>query len=98
MIIILVMQFKILPMVQGIASIETIGILELQTGGGAGELDFSQAFMFLLLIQGFFSGLAIGLLAEGNIKAGIKHSFVLVVAAFLISTGAKLFLGSPVAG
>ena len=77
------MQFKILPMMQGIASIETVGVLELQTGAGAGDLNFSQAFMYLLLIQGFFSGLAIGLLAEGNIKAGIKHSFVLMFIAFL---------------
>jgi len=82
MIIILVMQFKILPMVEGIASIETIGVLEMQTPG-ASDLNFTQAFMYLLLIQGFFSGLAIGLLAEGNIKAGIKHSFVLMFVAFL---------------
>jgi len=83
MIIIIVMQFKILPMLQGIASIETVGVLELQTGVGSGDLDFSQAFMYLLLIQGLFSGLAIGLLAEGNIKAGVKHSFVLMFVAFL---------------
>jgi flagellar protein FlaJ len=82
MIIVIVMQFKILPMVAGIANVETIGVLDISVGGGD-DLDFSQAFMYLLLIQGFFSGLAIGLLAEGNIKAGVKHSFVLMLIAFL---------------
>ena len=46
-----------------------------------------------LLIQGFFSGLIIGKLAEGNAKAGIKHSFALMLASFLVSAGANLFLG-----
>jgi len=69
-------------MVAGIANVETIGVLDISVGGGD-DLDFSQAFMYLLLIQGFFSGLAIGLLAEGNIKAGVKHSFVLMLIAFL---------------
>lgn len=83
MIIVIVMQFKILPMVAGIANVETIGVLDISVGAGSDELDFSQAFMYLLLIQGFFSGLAVGLLAEGNIKAGVKHSFVLMLIAFL---------------
>jgi flagellar protein FlaJ len=95
MIIVLVMQFKILPMVAGIANVETIGVLEMQAGGGA-ELDFSQAFMYLLLIQGFFSGLAVGLLAEGNIKAGIKHSFVLMFIAFLTFALSNLLMESGI--
>jgi len=86
--IMLVMQFKILPMVEGIANIETIGIINAEVG--AEEIDFSQAFLYLLLIQGFFSGLTIGLLAEGNIKAGIKHSFALMLTAFLVSAISNL--------
>ncbi len=84
MIIIIVMQFKILPMIEGIANIDVIGMTNIGAGGG-GHMDFSQAFLYLLLIQGFFSGLAIGLLSEGNIKAGIKHSFALMITAFLVS-------------
>ncbi len=87
-IIILLMQFKILPMLSGIAG----------TGLGLGgqpinQTEISNAFLYLLLIQGFFSGLVIGKLSEGNIKAGIKHSFTLVLMSFLIAAGANAFFG-----
>jgi flagellar protein FlaJ len=92
MVIIIVMQFKILPMVSGIANIDTIGIVNV--GVSAEEMDFSKAFLYLLLIQGFFSGITIGLLAEGNIKAGIKHSFALMLSAFLVSAATNLIAGA----
>jgi len=94
-VIILVMQFKILPMVSGIADIGGGGVEGFGVGiGGANEpLDVSNAFLYLLLIQGFFSGLTIGELSEGNIKSGVKHSFILMLVAFLVSAGARLFLG-----
>ncbi len=96
-VIILVMQFKIIPMLSGITG-EGAGVLGGIGGGGISSStdsgDISQAFLYLMLVQGFFSGLAIGKLAEGNIKAGVKHSFALVVLAFLISSGANLFFGA----
>ncbi|MBU0894938.1 MAG: type II secretion system F family protein [Nanoarchaeota archaeon] len=92
MIIILVMQFKILPMVSEIPGISSE--LNISKGGGAVSTEeISNAFLYLLLIQGFFSGLAIGKLAEGNIKAGIKHSFTLMLISFLVSAGTNLFFG-----
>jgi len=87
--IILVMQFKILPMVSGIADIGEVGGF----GGGGGDIsDVSIPFVYLLLIQGFFSGLAIGKLSEGSVKTGIKHSFILMLMSFLISAGANIFI------
>lgn len=104
--IMLVMEFKIIPLTMGMGSFGNLGSLgsveALQKGTSTGpamtQEELSQSFLFLLLAQGFFAGLTIGKLTEGKIKAGIKHSFILVVAAFLISTGAKVFLGTPVAG
>jgi len=95
MIIVLVMQFKILPMVSGISDIGGIGSIQgfLSEGGGISPEEISSSFLYLLLVQGFFSGLAIGKLAEGNIKAGVKHSFALMLLAFLISATANLFMG-----
>ncbi|MBD3247202.1 hypothetical protein GF378_01120 [Candidatus Pacearchaeota archaeon] len=92
-IIILVMQFRILPMISGIA--ETGGAFGLGGGGGQpiDQAEISNAFLYLLLIQGLFTGLTVGKLAEGNIKAGIKHSFALVVMSFLIAAGANAFFG-----
>src|SRR3989344_8852949 len=95
LVIILVMQFRILPLLNNsnlsggggsdIGSLTGIGGI-----GGGGELDFSNAFLYLLLIQGLFSGLTIGLLAEGNLKGGVKHSFALMLISFLISQGANV--------
>ena len=90
-IIILVMQFKILPMISGITG---GGIAGLGSGsGGISQSDISTSFLYMLLVQGFFSGLTIGKLSENNIKAGIKHSFILMAISFMISVGANLFFG-----
>ena len=89
-IIVLVMQFKIIPMIAGIAGVG--GAIGLEGGQAIDPAEISNAFMYLLLIQGFFSGLAIGKLAENNIKAGIKHSFALMVTAFIVSAVANIFL------
>jgi len=94
-VIILVLQFQILPMVVNIVPAgEVLGIGGIGVGGGPiDEEEIANAFLYLLLIQGFFSGLVIGKLAEGNIKPGLKHSFILMVLAFIISAGANLFFG-----
>ncbi len=94
MAIILVMQFQILPMVSGISNIGNIGVAGIGGGGGAvSQQELANSFLYLLLIQGFFTGLVIGKLAEGNIKSGIKHSFALMLMAFLVSAGANILLG-----
>ncbi len=93
-IIILVLQFQILPMIVGIVpSAGSLGIGGLGGGAPIENDEIANAFLYLLLIQGAFSGLTIGKLSEGNIKPGIKHSFVLMLLAFLISTGANVFFG-----
>ncbi|MFH1326964.1 MAG: type II secretion system F family protein [archaeon] len=97
MIIILVMQFKILPMISGIAEISTLKTGGLGVDAGGETEDISGSFLYLLLIQGLFTGLTIGKLAEGSFKAGIKHSFSLMVASFLISTVAGFIMGTPTA-
>jgi len=98
--IMLVMQFKILPLTADVGGLGDVGDLgsvdNLPAGSGGAGVDpeaLGRPFLYLLLIQGIFTGFTVGKLAEGSIKAGIKHSFILVVAAFLISTGAKVFLG-----
>jgi type II secretory pathway component PulF len=95
LIIVMVMQFYIIPMISGIASVGTIGATGITTSGAEDTtaLDASQAFLYLLIIQGFFSGLTIGKLSEGSLKPGIKHSFALVALAFLVSTLANVLLG-----
>lgn len=92
-VIVLVMQFYIIPMLSGISNIGALGVGGVGGGGGgtpiSGE-EVAQSFLYLLLIQGVFTGLIVGKLAEGNIKAGIRHSFLFVVLAFAISTVANV--------
>jgi|TARA_Y100000310_G_scaffold344931_1_gene460582 flagellar protein FlaJ len=92
MIIILVLQFKIIPMISGISGLDTGLIGSSETSSAVSGTDVASSFFYLLLIQGFFSGLTIGKLSERNFKAGIKHSFILVILAFLIASGTNLFL------
>jgi len=98
-VIILIMQFKILPIASGLG--EGIGSSEgIPIGGGLGARgeiatseQLTRPFLWLLVVQGFFGGLIIGKLSEGKVWAGLKHSFILVSLAILTSTGSKLFFG-----
>ncbi|HPD82113.1 MAG TPA: type II secretion system F family protein [Candidatus Pacearchaeota archaeon] len=96
MIIILIMEFQILPMVSGIAELGTIGtgtFANMAAGQAISQEDISNSFLYLLLIQGFFTGLTIGKLGEGGFKAGIKHSFALMFLSFSVSAVANIVLG-----
>lgn len=100
--IMLVMEFKILPLTAGIGAIPSISSLQSGALPSAGletqaktsfdAQELSRPFLYLLLAQGFFTGLTIGKISEGSIRLGIKHSLVLTLVAFVISTGANVFL------
>ena len=92
------MQFQILPMVSGIAELGSLGEgtfaeVGVQGGEAVDQGDISDSFLYLLLIQGFFTGLTIGKLGEGSVKSGIKHSFALMFISFIVSAGANIMLG-----
>ena len=96
--IMLVMQFKVLPIAAQLGGEGGGSGIPISLGGfGSGEIatpeELAMPFLYLLIVQGLFAGLVIGKISEGKIKQGLKHSFILVVLALLISTGAKLFLG-----
>ena len=97
--IMLVMQFKIIPLADDVQdfgsgsggnALGSLGIIG--SGPSVSSEELARPLLYMLIIQGIFSGLAIGKLAEGSIKAGVKHSFILTITAFLVATGAKLFL------
>jgi len=97
-IIMIVMEFKILPIATGFsesysnAPVEDMGGFGGLIGGGGNisAAELSQSFLWLLIVQGFFTGLIVGKLSEGKVKSGLKHSFILMVMAILINTGAKV--------
>lgn len=97
--IILIMEFKILPLTSNLSSftgfntdVNTLASGATSSGQTLSTEELSRPFFYLLLIQGLFAGLTIGKLSEGSVKAGIKHSFILTIASFLISTGARLII------
>jgi len=93
-VIILVMQFYIIPMLSGITNVGSLGVSGINApAGGVDASDISNSFIYLILIQGFFSGLTIGKLSEGDIKTGLKHSFALMSLSFLISAVANIIFG-----
>lgn len=57
-----------------------------QFGELQGDLPaiFGELFRNLIIIQGFFAGIAIGKMAEGTVAAGIKHSLVLVIFGYTV--------------
>jgi archaeal flagellar protein FlaJ len=97
MIIVLVMQFYIIPMLSGISDSGGLGIGGMGGGSPIDASEVSKSFLYLVIFQGIFSGLTIGKLSEGTLKGGIKHSFAMVVLSFSISTVANIIFGASTA-
>jgi len=92
-VIVLVMQFYIIPMISGITDFGSLGIGGVSGSSNSEAMDVGKAFLYLLIAQGIFSGLTIGKLSEGNIKGGVRHSFALVILSFLVYTVANIIFG-----
>ncbi len=88
-IIMLVMEFKILPLVSDLQGGEGLSL----NVGKMNPEQFSMPLFVMLLVQSFFAGLVIGKISEGSLKAGIRHSFILLTVTLLITTGARVLFG-----
>ncbi|MEI6849640.1 MAG: type II secretion system F family protein [archaeon] len=104
--IMLVIEFKILPLTANINAFGSVGNTDFATAGNGNFNstsnarsntkidDLSSPLFYLLVAQGLFAGLVIGKVTEGTIKSGVKHSFILAVTALLTSTGANVLFSS----
>jgi flagellar protein FlaJ len=54
-------------------------------------LSLRGVFLMISLIQGFFTGIVIGKLAEGEIYPGLKHSLILMTLAFFVVSISQAF-------
>lgn len=91
--IMLVIQLKLFPQFeqisQGLTSgLTTTGVLQGLMGEGK-KANLDQVFFFMLMIQGFFTGIMIGKFSEGTLRQGILHSLALITIAALIVTTVK---------
>ncbi|MHC1565414.1 MAG: type II secretion system F family protein [Candidatus Syntropharchaeales archaeon] len=78
------LQKMLIPALQGMS---TGGI---QSAGDFGfsittvDIDFARSFFHIIMINGFASGIIGGVMSEGELRQGIKHSVILVAASFVI--------------
>ena len=49
-------------------------------------------FLMLALIQAFFTGIVMGLMTDGSVKFGLKHSAILMVASFFLLIVSQLLI------
>ncbi|MBU3923801.1 MAG: type II secretion system F family protein [Nanoarchaeota archaeon] len=84
-IIMLVLEFEILPMVSELQPSEGLSV----SAKSLDSSEFSRPLFIMLLVQSFFAGLVIGKISEGTLKSGLKHSFILLAVTLLVVTGAR---------
>ncbi len=87
-VIMLVLEFKILPLVSDLESTGTEG-LSISVNRLTSD-QFAMPLFVMLLVQSFFAGLVIGKISEGTIRSGFKHSFILLALTLLVTTGARV--------
>jgi flagellar protein FlaJ len=75
--VLIILQKYLVPSFSSFSSPE-LGMTDLQSSMKA----YSDIFQWLILIEGFFSGLIIGKMAEGSLISGLKHSLFLIVAGY----------------
>jgi archaeal flagellar protein FlaJ len=55
------------------------------TFAGATDVGvFRLLFLHAVLIQGFFSGIVAGMMSEGNINSGLKHSAIMMFTGYIV--------------
>ncbi len=86
--ILIIMQVSLIP----VLSPDNVGGLSLisQTTVIPTEI-YTETFIWFILIQGFFAGLAIGKMSEGAVMAGLKHSLILILVGYALFSFAIQF-------
>ncbi|OEU51145.1 MAG: hypothetical protein BA871_04455 [Desulfuromonadales bacterium C00003096] len=63
---------------------------------GVTEIDFERGFFHMIMLNALLGGIIIGQITEGEMKHGLKHSAILIIACYIACT--TLILPSPAAG
>lgn len=61
---------------------------------GGWILSLNGIFLLMSLIQGFFAGVVLGKLAEGDMTSGLRHSLIMMTVSFMVITFAQSILQS----
>ncbi len=71
-----VLSTSLLPMVQGTG-------MSMFGGSGAKDINFTQGFFHMIIINALLGGLIIGMITEGDLKQGLKHSNILILSSYI---------------
>ena len=82
-----ILSTSLLPMIQG------MGMELLFGNSGVAEIDFERGFFHMIMLNALFGGIIIGQITEGEMKHGLKHSAILIIACYIACTA--LILPSP---
>ena len=82
-----ILSTSLLPMIQG------AGMELLFGNSGVSEIDFERGFFHMIMLNALFGGIIIGQITEGEMKHGLKHSAILIIACYIACT--TLILSSP---
>ena len=85
--ILVMMEVMVIPSMPSIGASGFFG----SVGGSVSDSLIKEMLTYLIIVQGFFAGVVTGKMAEGSMKAGLKHSFILVIAGYGIFTIASQF-------
>lgn len=79
-----ILSAQLIPFIQGPGSTMIFGAGDLQ------QIDFTQSFFHLIMINAALGGIIIGKISEGSIKDGFKHTVILMVASYVVCITAIL--------
>ena len=85
-----ILSASLLPLIQG------MGMELLFGNAGVTEIDFERGFFHMIMLNALLGGIIIGQITEGEMKHGLKHSAILIIACYIACT--TLILPSPAAG
>lgn len=75
-----ILTTSLLPFLQGMGANTFFGKNQLM------DIDIAGGFFHLLMINAFFGGLIIGKISEGDVKYGLKHVVILMVATYIAAS------------
>lgn len=57
-------------------------------------VSLNGIFLLMSIIQGFFAGVVLGKLAEGDLTSGLRHSIIMMTSSFMVITLAQSMLAN----
>jgi len=79
---ILVVQF--IPQLVEITKIGSAGLGSFLGTADIANVTIERNLFFLVYLNGMFGGLVIGKISEGTVKAGLKHSIILIIISLIV--------------